>query len=320
MVSRRTFIELSSAAAVAAALPRGVPAEANADGQGAFRGTLCLFSKPVPQLSWAELARRVKAAGFGGVDLTVRTEGHVMPTRAAEDLPKAVAAIRAEGLEVPMITTELLSGDHPTAEPIVSTAAKLSVPFLKPGYYHYKFVDVRRERDEAAEQFRSLVKLTSRHGVQVGFHNHAGYVGGQLWDFAPVIDALDARDVGFYYDLDNAAMEGGVAGWKIGACLAMARMKMMAVKDFYWKKTEKGWEPFNCPLGQGMCKHGEFLKMAAEGGFHGPISLHMEFQIPGVSDDQGIALGREQDEQVMMAAERELKTLKSLLRTAYGEA
>lgn len=320
MTSRREFIELSSAAAaVAAALPRDATA-GSVEGQGGFRGTLCLFSKPVPQLSWPELAQRVKAAGFGGVDLTVRTKGHVMPARAAEDLPKAVVAIRAAGLEVPMITTELLSGDHPTAEPIVRTAAKLSIPFLKPGYYYYKFVDVRRERDEAAEQFRSLVKLTSRYGVQVGFHNHAGYIGGQLWDMAPVIDALDARDAGFYYDLDNATMEGGVAGWKIGAKLAMARMKMMAVKDFYWKQTEKGWEPFNCPLGQGMCKHSELFRMAAAGGFHGPISLHMEFQIPGVSDDQGIALGREQDEQVMMAAERELRMLKSLLRTAYGEA
>ena len=56
-----------------------------------------------------------------------------MPQRAAEDLPKAVAAIRAEGLEVPMITTELVSGDDPTAAPILSTAAKLSIPFIEAG-------------------------------------------------------------------------------------------------------------------------------------------------------------------------------------------
>ena len=70
------------------------------------------------------MAQSAKRAGFGGIDLTVRTGGHVMPQRAAEDLPKAVAAIRAEGLEVPMITTELLSGDDPTAAPILSTAGE----------------------------------------------------------------------------------------------------------------------------------------------------------------------------------------------------
>lgn len=319
MVSRRQFMQLSSAAALAAAWSPSAVSEQAAEAPQPFQGVLCLFSKPVPQLSWQELAARVKSAGFGGVDLTVRTDGHVMPSRAAEDLPKAVAAIRAEGLEVPMITTELVSGDHPTAAPILSTAARLSIPFLKPGYYHYQFVDVRRELEEAGNQFRSLVKLAHGYGIQVGFHNHAGYVGGQVWDIAPVIDTLDPRDAGYYYDLDNATMEGGVAGWKIAANLVMPRMKMIAVKDFYWEHTDaKGWHPANCPLGQGMCRHSEFLKMAAAHHFHGPVSLHLEYQIPGVSDDQGIALGRDQDEAVMMAAQRDLVTLKSLLRTAYG--
>ena len=101
----------------------------------------------------------------------------------------------------------------------------------------------------------------------------------------------------------------------------MPRMKMMAVKDFYWQKTEaEGWRESTCPLGEGMCKYKDFLKMAAGGGFHGPISLHIEYQIPGVSDDQGIALSREKDGEVTAAAHRDLETLKSLSRVAYEAA
>ena len=123
-------------------------------------------------------------------------------------------------------------------------------------------------------------------------------LGARPWDIFPVIDALDPRWVGYYYDLENAAAEGGAQGWRIAANLVMPRMKMMAVKDFYWKKTEaEGWRETTCPLGEGMCKHKDLLRMAAEGGFHGPISLHVEYQIPGVSDDQGIALSRDKDEQ-----------------------
>jgi len=262
-----------------------------------------------------------KRADFGGIDLTVRTGGHVLPQRAARDLPKAVSAIRAEGLEVPMLTTELVRGDDPTAAPILSTAAKLSIPFIKPGYYHYKFVDVRKEVEEAGNQFRGLVKLAERYGVQVGFHNHAGYIGGQTWDISPVIDTLDPKWVGYYYDLENAAAEGGAQGWRIAANLVMPRMKMMAVKDFYWKKTEReGWQPTTCPLGEGMCKYKDLLGMASEGGFHGPVSLHVEYEIPGVSDDQGIALSRENDDEVMAAARCDLETLKPLLRVAYEGA
>jgi aspartate kinase len=47
----------------------------------------------VPQLNWQELAKSAKAAGFAGVDLTVRRGGHVAPPRATEDLPKAVQHI-----------------------------------------------------------------------------------------------------------------------------------------------------------------------------------------------------------------------------------
>ena len=80
----------------------------------------------VPQLSWPELAESARHAGFGGIDLTVRAGGHVQPERVATDLPEAVAAIRSAGLEVPMITTELLAADDPVAEPIL-TAMRSSI-------------------------------------------------------------------------------------------------------------------------------------------------------------------------------------------------
>src|ERR1019366_95831 len=137
-LSRREFLQVSSAAAAATALPGVMATAAPPPAAGPYKGTFCMFSKPVPQLSWKELAQAVKSAGFGGVDLTVREElGHVMPKRAAEDLPKAVEAIRAEGIEVPMITTELLRGDDPTALSILPTAGMLKIPYSKPGYYRY---------------------------------------------------------------------------------------------------------------------------------------------------------------------------------------
>jgi sugar phosphate isomerase/epimerase len=272
-------------------------------------------------LSWQELAQRAKRAGFGGIDLTVRGAGHVLPQRVVEDLPRAVAAIRAEGLDVPMITTELVAADDPTAVPILSTAGKLSIPFLKPGYGHYKFADVRKELEEASNQLRGLVALAQKFGVQVGYHNHSGYIGAPIWDVARVIDTLDPKWAGYYFDLLHATAEGGGAGWRIAANLVMPRLKMLAAKDFYWeKKGAAGWQETTCPLGEGMCHYKEFLRMAASGGFHGPISLHLEYQIPGVSDEQGIALSRERDGEVMAAAQRDLNTLKSLVREAYEGA
>lgn len=332
-LSRRAFLQTSSALASVAALSAGSgagtaagssagPATARPPAaRGSFRGTLCLFSKPVPQLNWQELAQAAKEAGFGGIDLTVRGGGHVRPERAREDLPSAVQAIRDAGLEVPMITSELLSADDPTAETILGTAGKLSIPFLKPGYYHYKFVNVLAELEEAGQRFRGLVELAGKHGVQVGYHNHDGYIGAPTWDMARIIEPLDPRWCGYYYDLSQATSEGGVGGWKIAAHLVIPRLKMIAAKDFLWKEvTTHKWEARNCPLGQGMSRWSEFLEILAQSDFHGPITVHEEHQIPGVSDEQGIALSRSNVPAVMASAKRDLDYLKSLLSQAYRAA
>ena len=320
-LSRRQFLQVSSAAAWAAG---AVPLPMNSAGRPArrpYRGTFCFFSKVVPQLNWQELAKSVKAAGFGGVDLTVRGGGHVAPQRAAEDLPKAVEAIRAEGLEVPMITTGLTRAEDPTAVPILSTASKLSIPYMKPGYYPYRFIDVRRELEEAGNQFRGVVELVEKYRVQVGFHNDYSFVGSQTWDIARVMDTLDPKWAGYYYDLENATIQGGEDGWRIAANLAMPRTKMIGAKDFYWQKTEtEGWRPRGCPLGRGMCHYKQFLRMIADADFHGPISLHMEYTIPGVSDSEGIAQSRDKDDEVMAAAKQNLDTPKALVHEAYEGA
>src|SRR5262245_64024679 len=180
--NRRDFIKSASAFAAASMLPN----------TSAFSGAICLCSKHLPSMDWARMAQAVKKLGFGGIDLTVRPGGHVLPERAAEDLPKAVAAVRAEGLSVPMITTALTSAADPTAKPILSTAGKLSIPFFKPGYYKYSFADVRGELQKAMNDFRSLTEVSKQSVVQCGFHNHAGYVDAQTWHVAQTLAQLDA--------------------------------------------------------------------------------------------------------------------------------
>ena len=320
--SRREFLQVSSTAtAGGAALSLFPVAAAQSRAPGPFRGTLCLFSKAVPQLSWRELAQAAKQAGFGGIDLTVRSGGHVLPARAATDLPKAVAAIRAEGLEVPMITTELVRADDPTAHPILQTARQLSIPFVKPGYYHYKLVNVLKELEGAGRQFRGLVELATKYELQLGYHNHAHYIGAPIWDMAQVIEPLDPRWCGFYFDLGHCTTDGCESGWETATNLVIPRLKMVAVKDFVWKKLpSRRLEAQTCRMGQGMVPWSEFLHILGQSNFHGPISLHQEYAIASVADDQGRAVSRATVPEVMLAAKENLDYLKSLLHEAYEKA
>lgn len=301
---RRNFLKLTTATACAIVLPT-YAAPANG-----FNGTFCLFSKHLPNMNWQRLGQTVKKLGFGGVDLTVRPKGHVLPERAAEDLPQAVAAIRAEGLTVPMITTELLSAGDPAAKPILQTAGKLKIPYLKPGYYKYAFVDVRSELDKAMTEFSSLAELSQESGVQIGFHNHEGNIGAPLWDVANVIDRLPPKWVGYYFDIRHAVAEGGVGAWRMALNLVAPRIKMIAVKDSYPEKTSKGWKQKNCPLGEGAVDWKAYFQALKRVNFQGPISLHIEYEIAGKTP-------AEIEDNTLLAVQRDFAFLKARVQETY---
>jgi len=306
-VTRRRFLAAATGAVAGGLLARGDEVAASAG----FRGPLCLFSKHLPSLEAQSLSRAVKLIGFAGIDLTVRPGGHVAPERAAEDLPPFLKAVRDEGVTVPMITTALVSASEPTARPILETAGAHGVALFKPGYYRYAFADVRKELADMAIALRGLVELGAQCGVALGFHNHAGYIGGGVWDVVPIVDALPPRWAGYYFDVRHAVVEGGDGGWRSALSAVAPRLKMIAVKDFFWEKGPKGWQQRSCPLGEGMVDWKAFYASLAHGGFNGPVSLHLEYEIPG-------ATAAAKQEATLAAAARDLAVLKTGLAEAYG--
>jgi len=264
-MKRRQF--LIGAAAATAAMAQARPP----------RVSICFFSKHLPDLGYRELGKTLHDAGFDGVDLTVRKGGHVLPERAASDLPRAVEEIRAAGVEVPMITTELTSAGDPSARPILSTAARLRIPCFKLGYWRYGD-DPLADAAKAGGDLRELAALAGEFGITAGFHNHPRYVGLAGWDSRPLLDRLDPKSIGYYYDANNATEEGGVMGWEVTLRLALPRLKMVACKDFYWSKVNGKWSTTACPMGEGMVNWPRVFAILAGARFAGPISVHQEYQ------------------------------------------
>ena len=302
-MTRRQILAAGATAAMACA----------ATGSAADKPTLCLFSKHLPWMGYAEMAKTLKSMGFPGVDLTVRPKGHVLPENAERDLPKAYEALKAEGVDVPMITTGLLSNDDPAARPTLYTAAKLGVPFFKIGYYRYgKEVDLEAKLAEVKPQVDSLAALAEHAGICGGFHNHSGaYVGSAVWDSYFLLEDVNPAAAGFYFDPCHATIEGGKAGWEISFARAAPRLKMVACKDFQWEKVDGKWEAVMCPLGQGMVNYPKFFSKLKAIGYKGPISLHVEYQIDGPTE----AARREKE---MAAIERDYVYLKKVYAEAFG--
>ena len=287
MLSRRELLRTAGQAAVAGAIAQRGAAEMEA-GQGpATKPAFVFFSKHLPDLGWSDLGRAVKDAGFDGVDLTVRAGGHVLPEKAADDLPRAIDAIKAHGIGVPMVTTELTSAASPLARPLLQAAARSGVRYFKTGYWRYTASpDVRTQVAAVGEALVGLTALARDCGIELGFHNHNAYIGAALWEIAPAMDKLDPKWAGYYFDPRHAVAEGGGGSWKAATYLVAPRLKMIAIKDFYWEKTPKGWQIRNCPMGEGMVDWAWTAAALRQAKFAGPVSLHLEYDIPGATAEE----------------------------------
>ena len=73
--------------------------------------------------------------GFSGIEATVRAGGHVLPQKVEEDLPRLHDALQKRGLEITIIATDINAVDHPQAEMVLRTAAKLGIRHYRMQWY-----------------------------------------------------------------------------------------------------------------------------------------------------------------------------------------
>ena len=119
-----------------------------------------MFQPPVTK-GVDELCELMAKAGFDGIQWTVRPKGHVLPERAAEDLPKVVAAARKQGLQATTICTAITDGDDPASERLLKVAADCGFTLFRPGYYFY---DVKKETfQQSMDRIRRGFADAARH-------------------------------------------------------------------------------------------------------------------------------------------------------------
>jgi L-ribulose-5-phosphate 3-epimerase len=253
-----------------------------AGGELRTRPILCLSTESFAGVELKHLAQKAKEIGFEGIDLHVHAQAHVVPEKVAQDLPKAFEIIRAAGLEVPMITTELKNSGEPSARPTLEAMRNLGIRFYRPGYWRYTDeFPVLQTLVHARREFRSLFDLNRRVGACAGLHNHSGnYVGSDCWEVREMLLDLDPRWAGHYFDPAHATMEGAVNGWKTCMELAVPRLKMVAVKDAVLERDKKDgrWHPRWMPLGDGMVEWSVVIQALARGHFTGPLSVQLSYQ------------------------------------------
>ena len=213
---------------------------------------ISVFSKTLHWMDYGSMASAMAEMGFDGIDLTVRPEGHVLPERVAEDLPKAVEIIRKAGLNVYSMVTAISDADDPLTEKILKTASGLGIRLYRLGWFHYDDkLPIEENLKNISGKMKKLEVLNRKYNMQGLNQNHSGkYFSGPVWDLAQALKPCDPAWIGSQYDVYHAMIEG-MNGWIYGLKMMQPWIKMINLKDFQWVKKEGKWSTETVPMGEG---------------------------------------------------------------------
>jgi len=314
-MNKRDFLEkLTLGGAAAFTLPyTSVVAKVNRPAQDPF--SIHVFSKHLQFLGYDKMAETAAEIGFDGVDLTVRPGGHVLPENVSRDLPRAVEAIKKQGLQITMMTTRLNNVDTAINQQVLDVAADQGIKYYRTNYFRYPDqADVPAFLQNCQDTLKKLADHSEKNNLFASYQNHAGsrYMGAPVWDLARILHEIDSPNLGSQYDIRHATVEGGQA-WSIGLNYIHPHINTLVMKDFVWEKREGRWRVVNTPIGEGMVDFPAYMKKLKALNVTAPISIHYEYPMPEGDDSFTEKQKLEQTKKVM---KRDLERVRRYLAEA----
>ena len=312
-MTRKDFI--SSSAVVTAGLVLPLTSLGNVISKPVEKMKICIFSKQLQWLNYDDMASAVAEMGFDGIDLTVRTNGHVQPERVTEELPRAVEAANRSGIKILMISTDIQDAKTPHADAILKTASSLGIRYYRSGGLNYKKgVDIAENLDQIKARFTSLAGLNKKYGLHSDYLNHSGEgFGATLWDLWLSLKDLDPKYVGSQFDVKHASIDGPFS-WPVTFRLLHKYIKTLCIRDFRWEKKDDTWDIQPVPLGEGMVDFKKYFTVIKQFQITGPISLMCDYDLGGAQNGEK-KLSKPGSE-VLKAMKADLKSLQRFLTEA----
>ncbi len=303
--TRRQLLARGGAAAIAAAIggPLGLGSARAADFADSFQ--FCTFTKWLQMKSYDEMTEIVADLGFDGAETAVRPGGHVEPEAVETELPKLVAALKKQNLELTVMTSGINAvNEEQRTEAVLKTAADLGVKRFRMSYYKY---DLKRPIMEQLKEFQSdldaLVQFCEPLGIKPIYQNHSGsdYFGAPIWDLHQLFKDIPPEQVGVAFDIGHASVEGANS-WIVDFNLIRPWIDTVYIKEPVWDDNELSWGPG----GDGIVSD-NFFKELKRTKFTGPISLHVEYL--GHGDESKVPT-------IVEATAKDFATLKKRLNEA----
>jgi sugar phosphate isomerase/epimerase len=187
---------------------------------------LAVFTKPWPQDSVPDLAKRVAGLGFDSAEVPVRPGFQLDMERAEKELPTLVAVFADHGLTVASVATALDERAFAGCANAGIGIIRIMAPITRGQYL--------RSEEELRTQLVDAVALCERYGVKIGVQQHYGDNVCDATGLRLLLGGVDDRWVGAIWDAAHDALAGLEP--ENGLDLIWDRLLMVNLKNAYYRR------------------------------------------------------------------------------------
>lgn len=226
------------------------------------------WKNPLP-----ELAKKIQAWGFTGIEFPIRPGFQVVPERAAQDLPEAIRILGEHGIKITSVAT------NPSDE-MIALCAENNIPLIRtmaeigPEGYN---VSVKRLQD----QYASLLPALEKHKVVLGVQNHYGNFVCNAMGLRDLLSPFDSPYIGAVWDPSHNAMCGEEPEYAID--IIWSDLRMVNLKNVFMKRQngpeaqEACWKPYWTSGRQGLASWPRVVAELKRRNYSGVICLTAEY-------------------------------------------
>ncbi|MFH1570668.1 MAG: sugar phosphate isomerase/epimerase [Gemmatimonadota bacterium] len=235
--------------------------------------TLTVFTKPWTE-PLPELARKVRALGFDGVELPVRPGYQVEPDMVGKGLPEAARILREEGLKIGSVA-------GPTDEATIAACGAAGAPMIRVCEGIDMKVGYLASEKRIRERYDALLPALERHGVAIGVQNHCDYCVGSAIGMMHLIEGYDPARICAVLDPAHCAVDGEPEDMAIDIC--WSHLRLVNFKSAFHRRVNGPEEvEARYAIHWTTCHHSGFswskaIRALLERGYRGDLCLPAEY-------------------------------------------
>lgn len=245
-----------------------------------------LFTKLFDGASIQDMGHTTAELGFDGIDLLIRAGRQVDPTNPDEIGP-AVQALQAEGVTVPMATTDLTDPGALPTERLLAACAEAGIRLIRLGYWNYDpAIGYASILDTARHQLDQLAGMAQRSGVRLAIQLHGGTIHGSGAQAAALLADHDPQIIGAYPDPGNQVVQDGREEWQFTFDVLRPWLCCVGVKNGGWfagelaETGQRHWQSDWLGLADGMVPWDDIIGHLSDTGYEGFLSFHSHYEVP----------------------------------------